>query len=121
MKWTASTPSSRRICIAASSSCVATIISVSTPVPAVVRAVIVILFCCWAPGVAVLAILQAWNLVRSPAATIVTSISTIIVLSQAVLAIHLWLPVILTGYLAAACLLLFAAAELLPRLVRWRE
>jgi hypothetical protein len=45
----------------------------------------------------------------------ITSISAIILVSQVALAMHMWTPVPLTGFVAGACLLMFAAVEVLPR------
>lgn len=105
------TPRSTRVtCIAAAAcSCLAALASLA-PTPAVLRAPIVLLFCCWVPGVALFAALRAWGLVRSPAATIAASLSLIIVLSQLALALRLWLPALGTTVLAVVSLAVLTLA-----------
>lgn len=96
--------STRVTCIAAAACSGLAVLATLAPTPAVLRAPIVLLFCCWVPGVALFAALRAWGLVRSPAATIATSLSLIIVISQVALALHHWAPAPGTTVLAVASL-----------------
>jgi hypothetical protein len=96
----------RRICaVALRCSCLA-VVAVNIPEPSVIRAVGVLLFCCWVPGTALFAALRAWRLVRSPAASVATSLSIVTLLGQAALATHLWAPAVATEGLAVVCGLL---------------
>jgi len=100
----------RLICAAALAWSAATAASVVSPVPPVARAVFVLAFCCWVPGIALFAIVRAWQLVRSPAVSILTSISVIILISQVTLALGVWSPARGTGVLAVACAVLLVVA-----------
>jgi hypothetical protein len=97
------TGSVRVICAAALASCCLAAVGLALPVPAVLRAVAVLTFCCWVPGTALFATLGAWQLIRSPAASIAASLSVVILLSQAGLAVHRWAPALGTGILAVVC------------------
>jgi hypothetical protein len=68
------------------------------------------------PGVTFFAALRAWHLARSPAATVIGSLSAIIALSQTSLALGVWRPEVCTGALAAACCALLAFPVFVPRL-----
>jgi hypothetical protein len=85
------------------------------PAPQLLRAPIVLLFCCWVPGVALFAAMRAWRLVRSPAATITTSLSLLILVSQGALVAHLWAPEQATAVLAAVSCAVLTAAVLMVR------
>ncbi|NMO52874.1 hypothetical protein HH310_16955 [Actinoplanes sp. TBRC 11911] len=86
-----------------------------TPAPHLLRAPIVLVFCCWVPGVALFAAMRAWRLVRSPAATITTSLSLLILVSQGALVAHLWAPEQATAVLAAASCAVLAGAVVMLR------
>lgn len=102
--------SARVTCIAAAACSGLAVLATLAPTPAALRAPIVLVFCCWVPGVALFAALRAWGLVRSPAATIATSLSLLIVISQAALALHVWSPAPGTTVLAAASLAVLTLA-----------
>lgn len=112
---------SRVLCAAALACAALAAVLLLAPTPPQVRGPITLLFCCWVPGVTLFALLRAWQLVRSPAATVTASLSAVIVLSQVSLALGVWSPAICTGALAAACVVLLALPVFVPRLtgVRW--
>lgn len=109
------TPRSTLLTCAAALTCSAgAAITSLAPAPEILRAPVVLLFCCWVPGVALFAAMRAWQLVRSPAATIATSLSLLILISQGALVAHLWAPAHATAALAAAsCAVLTGAVVML--------
>jgi len=113
---TARTPrSTLATCVAALACSILAVIAAVTPLPPTVRGPIMLLFCCWVPGVALFAGVRAWQLVRSPAATIAVSLSLLVLISQVALALHLWAPAVGTTVIAAVSLV-----ALIPAVVRLR-
>ncbi|MFI5915945.1 hypothetical protein [Dactylosporangium sp. NPDC051541] len=115
------TSAPRALCAAAMTCSALAAAGLLAPAPAPLRAAVTLVFCCWVPGVTFFAVLRAWQLARSPAATIAFSLSAVIALSQVSLALGVWRPAVCTGAFAAACCALLAMPVFVPRLAgaRW--